>query len=336
MNDNWLNSRQYRVDPLPGVKPALLNSEDIIRYVKAGCLIEEQDFDQSRVKTASYELRFLGHLYYWEHTPDGGVERRCECVTQGNPVNIAKNSITYLWTRECLYLPEYIAARFNLRIRHVHRGILLGTGPLVDPGFGGRILIPLHNLTDNDYELIGGEGIVWVDFTKISMHRSWLPKFRESRGRLVEFPTEKIIDNPHEYFSKAHVTASTGVRSAFKGVLKRTEDATEEARQQADEARQEAGRLRNRTWMQLFVGVAALFIALFGIWIGSVDVLSRAIDKIQMAYEKADEEASSLDRMRIDNLTREVQKLRADIDDMRKSAMRDGGGMELELDPDGR
>ena len=69
-------------------------------------------------------------------------------------------------TEETLGLPYYMAVRVNLRIKHVHRGILLGTGPLIDPGYDQPILIPLHNLTDQDYFIGLDEGLIWVEFTK--------------------------------------------------------------------------------------------------------------------------------------------------------------------------
>ena len=50
----------------------------------------------------------------------------------------------------------------------MHRGLLVGTGPLVDPGFRGKLLIPLHNLTLDAYEIRGDEGLIWVEFTKTS------------------------------------------------------------------------------------------------------------------------------------------------------------------------
>ena len=118
-------------------------------------------------------MKFLGKLYDWNSTDDEKLEQCCREVCRGSKITLHANSITYLWMKEELMLPQYIAARFNLHIRHVHKGILLGTGPLVDPGFFGKLLIPLQNLTNNKYELKGGEGIIWVEFTKISEHKFW-------------------------------------------------------------------------------------------------------------------------------------------------------------------
>ena len=168
----WSKHRFYKQDPLSGNRAALLNSLDITRYVDKGCLLEKEKFDPKLLKPASYEMRLLGRLYWWEWEEEKGrLEKRCRQIVNKEAVKLSSNSISYLWMEEPLRLPEYIAARFNLRISDVHKGLLLGTGPLIDPGFGGRILIPLHNLTDNDYTLRGGEGIIWVEFTKVSMEQ---------------------------------------------------------------------------------------------------------------------------------------------------------------------
>jgi len=48
----------------------------------------------------------------------------------------------------------------------------------------------LHNLTETDYELIGGEGIIWVEFTKLSPNPAWAPQTPVHPARYVNFPAE--------------------------------------------------------------------------------------------------------------------------------------------------
>ena len=228
----WSEHPHYKQDPLPKIKPALLNSLDIKRYVEKECLLDLDSFDECRMKPASYEMKLLGTLYYWEEVK-GRPEKRCKTISEDDCVELGRNSISYLWIEEPLRLPEYIAARFNLRIREVHKGILLGTGPLIDPGFGGRILIPLHNLTDNSYVLRGGDGIIWVEFTKVSRNSYWLEGGQDTERPLglVSFPTHKITDDPDDYLNKAG--SSGGVQSAFKGALDKAESAAEAANESA-------------------------------------------------------------------------------------------------------
>lgn len=235
-HEQWREHQYYKYDPFSDeIQPALLNNEDIKKYVEKGCLVKKNNFDDSRLKTASYEMRLLGELHYWITKDDGTLEPHCRKICCGDAVKLPRNSITYLWMREELLLPQYIAARFNLHIRHVHKGILLGTGPLVDPGFFGSLLIPLHNLTNNDYELDGGEGIVWVEFTKLS----------NPKGDLKPFPHEKSIKNARVYLNKSGILATGGVQSAFKGALEQAINSSETARQETKRFR------RMYTWAGL-------------------------------------------------------------------------------------
>ena len=296
---DWSTHPFYDSDPLPDIDRALLNSLDIKRYVDQGCLLDKDNFDPERMKPASYEMRFLGRLYHWQEL-DGRLQSRWRKVSEHNRVTLRKNSISYLWMEERLLLPEYIGARFNLRISDVHKGILLGTGPLIDPGFGGRLLIPLHNLTDNDYVLVGGKGIIWVEFTKVSKNCYWLQN-RDDRKRpegLVEFPSRKVIDKPHRYLEKAGVLAQGGVQSAFKGELDRTTYVADRAKSDSEDAQQRVAVLeaRARKWGfgGLFVGV----VAVVGIVISAYSLTFPVMGKVHDQSKRIDQLEKSLDDLR--------------------------------------
>ena len=286
----WSEHPCYKQDPFPGIEAALLNSADIARYVRAGCLIEESDFDFERMKPASYEMRFLGELYDWRDV-DGRLQKRCRKIAVDDLIELGKNSISYLWTKERLLLPEYIAARFNLRIREVHKGILLGTGPLIDPGFGGQILIPLHNLTDNDYKLRGGDGIIWVEFTKVSKNDYWTSSGEENERPpdLVPFPSDKVINDPHGYLDKAGVLALGGVQSVFKETLNKARRVADDAKNVSSDADERVTELEGlaRRWGfgGAFFGVAAVV----AIVIAAFNLTFPVMDEVRTQSERIGE-----------------------------------------------
>lgn len=154
----------YKKDPLPHVEPALLNASDIVDYVRATGMIHPFYNDAVHLKNASYEAAILGLCIYWDSTG----KRRERTLGVGDKLTLEPNSITFVQVEPEFSVPLYLALRFNLKIVHVHRGLLLGTGPLIDPGYEGKLLVPLHNLTTNDYTLTGGEGLIWIEFTKLS------------------------------------------------------------------------------------------------------------------------------------------------------------------------
>lgn len=188
-------------DPLPDIPPALLNSGDIYDYARITSMVfpfNGIDGDE-KLKPASYEIDFLGEIYYINEETDK-IEK--EILVKGEPFILKKNSIVFVFIDTKFFLPDYIAIRFNLRINHVHRGLLLGTGPLVDPGFVGKLLIPLHNLTSEDYILHGGEGLIWIEFTKLSPNIKWDSSARNG-ATYRHFPPSKRDLPAYEYFKKA-------------------------------------------------------------------------------------------------------------------------------------
>lgn len=222
----------YRdLDPFPDIDSALLNAADIADYVaKTGMIFP---FDLKRLGPASYEMVLGGETLYWDDE-----EKKCgDGILQNNaPLILGKNSITYVSVRETFRLPHYIAVRFNLRVRHVHRGLLLGTGPLVDPGFQGNLMIPVHNLTENEYIIREGEDIISVEFTKVSRNPFFSPKndlekkliINQRQGAFV-VNSKKNSKKSFEELLKKELPIGIGkVMSSLAGTLAKTKKLLEE------------------------------------------------------------------------------------------------------------
>ena len=269
-----------------------------------------EKIDHKRLKPASYEMKFLGKLYDYE-MHDGKLKQRCRHIWPGRRMTLFRNSITYLWMEEKLLLPEYIAARFNLHIRYVHKGILLGTGPLVDPGFFGNLLIPLHNLTDNDYEVTGGDGIIWVEFTKVSGGPDPKP-----------FPEEKYIKTANEYLEKAKVLRR-GVQSAIKGALDNAEKNVIDSKEIANDARKKVEiinkRLENIGWRAAIVGVITIAITIGGIWFTGFDLISRSANRVQDSENQILSTKIVEQNKIIDKLETDVKRMKTQLTEMTES-----------------
>ncbi|SIS53082.1 Deoxycytidine triphosphate deaminase [Thalassolituus maritimus] len=191
-------------DPFPRIPPALLNSSDIQKYVHVTSMIAP--FDSQHLKGASYEAKIGNEVIYWDIDTKKKIKISLE--SKGDYFTLPPNSIAYVQIQEEFDLPPYIALRFNLKIKHVYRGLLLGTGPLIDPGYKGKINIPLHNLTANSYQFEFNEGLIWIEFTKLSPHPKW-DQSVENYNEPSEFPLKEIASDKTkksmEYFlSRAH------------------------------------------------------------------------------------------------------------------------------------
>jgi deoxycytidine triphosphate deaminase len=202
--------RWRSVDPFPEIAPALLNSADIADYVAATGMISP--FDEAKLKPASYPLALGGKILWWDNK---SRRRRRVTIAEGDDFVLQPNSIAFVTLEPFLRLPDYIAMRFNLKITNVYRGLLLGTGPLVDPGFAGRLSFPLHNLTTNEYRFRGGEDVIWVEFTKLSTNPQWLVGDRSDLERLGTYARYKktrsrrdVEDYVAEAISDGHIWSS--------------------------------------------------------------------------------------------------------------------------------
>jgi deoxycytidine triphosphate deaminase len=180
---------RYRSDdPFPDIPPALLNSADIADYVATTGMIHP--FYPEGLKPASYEVSLLGDAVYW----DEEGRKHIQTISRGDAFVLRQNAIAFVTLEPEFHLPDYIALRFNLKIPNVYRGLLLGTGPLIDPGWAGHLSIPLHNLTTNEYTFRGGEPLIWMEFTKLSPNERWANRRRDisrRRGVYSPFPEDK-------------------------------------------------------------------------------------------------------------------------------------------------
>jgi deoxycytidine triphosphate deaminase len=150
-------------DPFPEIPPALLNGADLIEYIARTGMVHPFRVDPEdpteMLKPASCGMRLAGRVVYWEDRGDADPVKVTRELGPEEELELKRNSIVYVTLEPVLRMPDYIAARFNLTIRDIYRGLLVGTGPLVDPTFVGRISIPLHNLTYNNYTIKQGEPI---------------------------------------------------------------------------------------------------------------------------------------------------------------------------------
>jgi deoxycytidine triphosphate deaminase len=148
----------YWRDPEPGFQ-GMISSDRILAYhYKVGRMI--RPFQEKNLKPASYEMT-LGPLYVMNG-------RRGILSDTRRKLIIEPNSIAFVSMREQILLPHWLVGRFDLSINFIYQGLLLGTGPQVDPGFQGVLSCPLHNISSGEIELVFGEPFAKIDFVKTS------------------------------------------------------------------------------------------------------------------------------------------------------------------------
>jgi deoxycytidine triphosphate deaminase len=185
-------------DPFPSVPLSLLSAAEIDDYARLTGLL--YPFDSRSLKSASYEVHVGGEFIRWNE--EG--RRVDEVLTRGSRCILPANSLCFIQLEPYFRVPYYIALRLSLQTMHIHRGLLLGTGPLVDPGFSGRVLIPVHNLTATDYDLDTTRALVWVEFTKTTF--GFRPAETEASAKryFPGFPPAKLNLSADAYLRKAN------------------------------------------------------------------------------------------------------------------------------------
>lgn len=279
-SDQEANSR-YQIwkdkDPYPEVAAALLNSADIKAYVKTTGMI--YPFDEKELQGASYKVKIGGEVIYWEYdnfSKKKNVKKvKLNLQKDLDGFDLAPNSIAFVALEPCFRIPEYMALRFNLKIKHIYKGLLLGTGPLVDPGFNGKLFIPLHNLTCNTYHFKYGDTLITMEFTKLSETTRW--------GNLKGDPSHSEVYKEEKIPQQRDVEVylSNALKNdRLDSVVSSIPDALNEGKVQVKQAQKEARTIRR--W-SVSASIASL-IAVAGLVISTINLTMSGYAKVNEQY----------------------------------------------------
>ncbi|MBN8818386.1 MAG: hypothetical protein J0I80_06660 [Sphingomonas sp.] len=221
----------------------LLTSRHILEVVNKTGVISPFFFSEGlrkdRLKKAAYEGRIGSKAYIYK---DKNCPERIFDSSTDEFLVVPRNSIVFVESDLDFRIPDFIALRFNLQIQHVHRGLLLGTGPLIDPGFWGKLCIPLHNLTDEDYEIPRDEGLIWIEFTKTTLSSNATDKARPPQGGTTEprkehWDVEKFLHKAAEQFKGHKVPIKSSLPTMFNEANAAVTKSAKDATSAAEEAR---------------------------------------------------------------------------------------------------
>ncbi len=267
--ENFKKSCLY--DPFPSIPPALLNHSDIKKYIySVGILFP---YYNDKLTGATYKIPLLGDIYYWEKNDINEsikihITLDEQSIKDKKKITLKRNSITYIHISTTFRVPYYLVYRFNLTVSLAHKGLLLGTGPIIDPGFEGRIMIPIHNLTANDYTLKAGESLIRVEFTKLSP----ISAFDQKNGISLndykyQFPEDGKYWDEYKYFKSINNNCS--VISSIPESMKNAENSAKEAAKKAENAEKKAKnaeeslkQMKKVAWFSVLIGLISIIAAI--------------------------------------------------------------------------
>ena len=238
------------------------------------------------------------------------------------------DSIAFVTMQPYFRIPIYLALRFNLKITHIYKGLLLGTGPLVDPGFCGKLSIPLHNLTSNTYRFFKGDELITIEFTKMSRNEIW------RKDKVNVGHTEKYVENciksnrtVDDYVAKALKKDRLGkVISSIPSAMIESKDAIAEAKSTIDKMNEAAAAAKRWTTVINIAGLVGLLTVVvsavafsFDAYVNANERYDKLLEEYQNAQIRYERELKDMGSQ-IDFLNEEVMELKR-VSGKEKSSM---------------
>lgn len=311
---NKVNSAAMWKDPDSHISSGILLSDRIKFYVDAVQLVEP--FYENNLCPASYDLTLGSECSSAEHTEETGQSKRT--LKPGENLIIPPNSIVFVSSAETLNLPFYLTARFNLKLRLLHEGLLVGTGPQIDPGYLGRLSCPLHNISSGKISLTCGESFAVIEFQKttpFAQSKQWteetnieqirrMGEAKELQGinkfPCVTFKSRSLNRKP----IKGYLPVGKYVSSSVQGIADELANLREESKNRLDDFEKHIKTLN----YGLFITVLVLAISFSGYFFAT-------INSNKSVYEnalKVGEQQTQL-KKEIENIQNKIVELRSRV-----------------------
>lgn len=151
----------------------ILTNDQLIAAYKNGDVVIDP-FDEEQVQAASYDLR-VGE--------QGATtsSKRLVNIREHGFIVLRPGDFAVVTTHEVLRLGPQFVGRIGLRSKYARKGIVATTGPQIDPGYHGRLIVGLTNLTPRAISLPHKDDLLTVEF-----HR-------------LDQPTTKPYDGPYQH-----------------------------------------------------------------------------------------------------------------------------------------
>lgn len=143
----------------------ILGKEHIVRLSK-GDQRMISPFNEGNVRRSSYDLTVGGEYYCGMNDECGEIVAKE--LRQGHTFMIPPHGICFILSSEALHLPVDVTAKVSLRMSHVYHGLVLTSQPPFDPGYKGRVIVMIHNLSSIARPLKRGERVATIEFTRVS------------------------------------------------------------------------------------------------------------------------------------------------------------------------
>jgi deoxycytidine triphosphate deaminase len=109
--------------------------------------------------------------------------------TERSELSLKPGELVYVLTSEELDVPEDVKAELSPKRKISHDGVLVLGGFCVDPGYKGRLMLALYNLSTTPFPLQAGKKLIAAQFYKLDKDET--PPASKSEA-LHDFPPELV------------------------------------------------------------------------------------------------------------------------------------------------
>lgn len=137
----------------------ILTDREIRAAVEKGEIVIEP-FEESQIRPATYDLR-LG--------AQGSTTslKRIVNLKESGYLLLQPGDYGVVTVLEEIRLGSQYVGRFGLRSKYTRKGVIATTGPQIDPGYHGRLIIGIMNLTPKSISLPYKDDFVSVEFHRL-------------------------------------------------------------------------------------------------------------------------------------------------------------------------
>ncbi len=141
-----------------------LSKKDLLDYCNKRGLI--QPYNEQQIQACSYDLTFSGEYYYYQKKDGNRV--KISQLNEHENLYIPADAICYVLTSETVKIPANLTASISLAFGLIKKGVMLAAQPPYDPGYKGKTVALLHNLSDEEVEISKGDHILNIVFDELS------------------------------------------------------------------------------------------------------------------------------------------------------------------------
>jgi len=137
----------------------ILTDRQIEEAVNSGAITIEP-FNTEQLQAATYDLR-VGRQGATTST------NKLIDIEKEGYLLLAPGDFAIVTVLEKIALTPQFAGRFGLRSKYARKGLIATTGPQIDPGYEGRLILGLNNLTPRAISIPYKDELVSVEFHKL-------------------------------------------------------------------------------------------------------------------------------------------------------------------------